>query len=120
MVMVSTTSKDTGNQRGKAIAIALRNQEVQQTSRLRNAMVLLAIIAFGTAMAAHAHAAEGVGNASGGFGRRSFHASADLQIHRIRTRYLNHPKCRSHQRVLDRSSATAESQHYTPTKGGLT
>jgi hypothetical protein len=67
MVMVSTASKDTGNQRGKAIAIALRNQEVQQTSRLRNAMVLLAIIAFGTAMAAHAHAAERVGNASGGF-----------------------------------------------------
>lgn len=67
MVMVSTASKDTGDRRGKAISIALRNQEVQQTSRLRNAMVLLAIIAFGTAMATHAHAAKGIGNAGSGF-----------------------------------------------------
>jgi hypothetical protein len=67
MVMVSTASRSTGDRRGKAIAITLRNQDVQQTSHIRNAMVLLAIIALGTAMATHAHAAEGIGNASGGF-----------------------------------------------------
>jgi hypothetical protein len=66
MVMVSTASRDTGDRCGKAISIALRNQDVQQTSRIRNA-ILLAIIALGTAMATHAHAAEGIGNASGGF-----------------------------------------------------
>jgi hypothetical protein len=67
MAAVNPTSREIANRRGKAIAIELcnENEDVRQTSRTRNAMILLAIVMLGTAVATHAFAA---GRMGGGFG----------------------------------------------------
>jgi len=61
MVIDDTTSRDTGNRRGKAIALHLLNESEQQTSRIRNAMILLAVVILSTTAAAHAFAAGPMG-----------------------------------------------------------
>jgi hypothetical protein len=55
--MTNSTSRATADRRGKTVAIQLRNQDLRQTSRMRNAMILLAIVTLGAAMATHAFAA---------------------------------------------------------------
>jgi hypothetical protein len=65
MATVNLTSRERANRRGKAIAIQLQNEDVRQTSRMRNAMILLAVVMLGTAVATHAFAA---GRMGGGFG----------------------------------------------------
>jgi hypothetical protein len=59
-------SKNRTNRR--AVAIALSTHNAQQPSRIRNAMMLLAIVALGSTMASHAFAAGRMGN---GFGASS-------------------------------------------------
>lgn len=61
MVTDDTTSRKTGNRRGKAIALHLLNESDQQTSRIRNAMILLAVVMLGTTPAKHAFATGPMG-----------------------------------------------------------
>jgi hypothetical protein len=71
MATVRTTSRETGNQREKTIAIQFSNENEQRTSRIRDAMILLAIVMLGTAVGTHAFAAGRMGGGvgfSGGFG----------------------------------------------------
>jgi hypothetical protein len=69
MTRVNITSRETTNSRGKAIAIQLRDDNLRQTSRMRSAMILLAIVMLGAAMATHAFAAGRMGGGlSTGFG----------------------------------------------------
>ena len=70
MAMVNTTSR--------AVAIQLRNEGLQRTPRMRNAMILLAIVTLGAAMATHAFAA---GRMGGGLGAefRGAHMSHGFQ-----------------------------------------
>jgi hypothetical protein len=71
MGTVRTTSRETGNRREKAIAIRFSNENEQRTSRIRDAMILLAIVMLGTAVGTHAFAAGRMGGGvgfSGGFG----------------------------------------------------
>jgi len=49
----------------RAISIQLSRQSVKQISLTRNAMILLAIVMLGAALATHARAAEGSGNGAG-------------------------------------------------------
>jgi hypothetical protein len=63
--MVNTISRETANRRGKTVAIQLGNEDLRQTSRMRNAMILLAVVMLGTAVATHAFAA---GRMGGGLG----------------------------------------------------
>jgi len=65
MAVVNIASRKTANRRGKAVAIQLRNEDLRQTSRTRNAMILLALVMLGTAVATHALAA---GRMGGGLG----------------------------------------------------
>jgi hypothetical protein len=70
MATVSTTSRETGNRCEKTIAIQFSNENEQQT-RIRDAMILLAIVMLGTAVGTHAFAAGRMGGGvgfSGGFG----------------------------------------------------
>jgi len=71
MATVRTTSRETGNRREKTIAIQFSNENEQRTSRIRDAMILLAIVMLGTAVGTHAFAAGRMGGGvgfSGGFG----------------------------------------------------
>ncbi len=65
MAVVNIASRKTANRRGKAVAVQLRNEDLRQTSRTRNAMILLALVMLGTAVATHALAA---GRMGGGLG----------------------------------------------------
>jgi hypothetical protein len=70
MVPVSSTSRKTGIRGREEIAFQLPNESAQQNSRIRNAMILLAIVMVGAATATHAFAA-GMGGGlglNGGFG----------------------------------------------------
>jgi hypothetical protein len=70
MATVRTTSRETGNRREKTIAIQFSNENEQPTSRIRDAMILLAIVMLGTAVGTHAFAAGRMGGGvgfSGGF-----------------------------------------------------
>lgn len=78
MAAVNTTSRETANRRGKAIVIQLRNEDARQTPRMCNAMILLAIVMLGTAVATHAFAAGRMGGGlDGGF--RGAHMSHGFQ-----------------------------------------
>lgn len=66
MAAVNITSRETANRRGKAVAIQLGNEDLRETPRMRNAMILLAIAMLGTAVATHAFAAAHMGR-DGGF-----------------------------------------------------
>jgi hypothetical protein len=78
MAAVNITSRETADRRGKTVAIQLRNEDVRQTSRMRNAMILLAIVMLGTVMATHAFAAGRMGGGlDGGF--RGAHMSHGFQ-----------------------------------------
>jgi hypothetical protein len=80
MAMVNTSSRETANRRGKTVAIQLRNQDLRQTSRMRNAMILLAIVMLGTAVATHAFAAGRMGGGLGlDSGFRGGHISHGFQ-----------------------------------------
>jgi hypothetical protein len=80
MAMVNTSSRETANRRGKTVAIQLRNQDLRQTSRMRNAMTLLAIVMLGTALATHAFAAGRMGGGLGlDSGFRGGHISHGFQ-----------------------------------------
>jgi hypothetical protein len=65
MAAVNLTSRETANRRGKAIAIQLRNEDVRQAPRMRSAMIFLAIVMLGTAVATHAFAAGRMGGSMG-------------------------------------------------------
>ena len=80
MARLNTASKETAR-RARAIAIEFnQNQGVEQTFRMRKAMVLLAIIMLGTAMATHAFAAGRMGDGFGlGGGFRAPHMSHGFQ-----------------------------------------
>jgi hypothetical protein len=69
MARFNAASKETAR-RARAIAIAFNQGAEQQSFRIRKAMVLLAIVMLGTAMATHAFAAGGHmgGGLGGGFG----------------------------------------------------
>ena len=80
MAMVNTTSRETANRRGKTVAIQLRNEDLRQTSRMRNAMILLVIVMVGASVATHAFAAGRMGGGlslDGGF--RGGHMSHGFQ-----------------------------------------
>ena len=62
----------TGKSHRRAIAIALRNQDAQRSSRIRNAMMFLAVVMLGLAMATSAFAADRAGN-NLDFSRGGFH-----------------------------------------------
>jgi len=80
MAAVNPTSREIANRRGKAIAIQLCNEDVRQTSRTRNAMILLAIVMLGTAVATHAFAAGRMGGGLGlDSGFRGGHMSHGFQ-----------------------------------------
>ena len=80
MATVNPTSRETANRRGKAIAIQLRNEDLRQTSRTRNAMILLALVMLGTAVATHALAAGRMGGGLGlDSGFRGGHTSHGFQ-----------------------------------------
>jgi hypothetical protein len=80
MAAVNTTSRETADRRGKTVAIQLRNEDVRQTSRMRNAMILLAIVMLGTAIATHAFAAGRMGGGLGlDSGFRGGHMSHGFQ-----------------------------------------
>jgi hypothetical protein len=80
MATVNLTSRERANRRGKAVAIQLRNEDVRQTSRMRNAMILLAIVMLGTAVATHAFAAGRMGGGLGlDSGSRGGHMSHGFQ-----------------------------------------
>jgi hypothetical protein len=66
MVTVNTNNPTT-TRGGKAVAIQLDNEDLRQTSRLRNAMILLSVVMLGTALATHAFAAGRIGGMGGGF-----------------------------------------------------
>jgi hypothetical protein len=74
MVTISPSSKDRANRRARTVAIGLDQLVQQQTSRTRNAMILLAMVMLGVAVATHAFAAgsgamNGMGYGTGsGFG----------------------------------------------------
>jgi hypothetical protein len=63
--MANTSSTETANRRAKAVVIQLRDDSLRQTSRMRSAMLLLAIVILGTAMATHAFAAGCMGGGLG-------------------------------------------------------
>jgi hypothetical protein len=78
MAIVNTTSRKTANRRGQTVAVQLCNEDLRQTSRMRNAMILLAIVILGTAVATHAFAAGRMGGGlDGGF--RAAHMSHGFQ-----------------------------------------
>jgi hypothetical protein len=78
MALVNITSRKTANRRGKAVAIQLRNEDLRQTSLMRDAMILLVIVMLGTAVATHAFAAGRMGGGlDGGF--RGAHMSHGFQ-----------------------------------------
>jgi len=60
MATLTTTTEDRPSRRTQAVAIAHGQAVQQQTSRM-HAMILLAIVMFGSALASHAFAAEGMG-----------------------------------------------------------
>jgi hypothetical protein len=60
MATVNTVPRD--NRGGRAVTNLLVNENAQQSSRIRNATILLAIVMLGTAMATHAFAAGGMAN----------------------------------------------------------
>jgi hypothetical protein len=61
MTMANSPTRTTADRRGKAVAIQFRSEDLRQTSRTRNAMILLAIVMLGTAVATHAFAAGRMG-----------------------------------------------------------
>jgi hypothetical protein len=80
MVNLNTTSREIANRREKTVAIQLRNEDLRQTSRMRNAMMLLAIIMLGAAVATHAFAAGRMGGGLGlDSGFRGGHMSHGFQ-----------------------------------------
>jgi hypothetical protein len=66
--MVSVNTNNPTSRGGKAVAIQLGNEDLRQTSRMRNAMILLSIVMLGTAMATHAFAAGRMGGMGDGLG----------------------------------------------------
>src|SRR5438067_11856716 len=66
MATVNTTAKNRANRRAAAIAVGFDHSIEQRNSRKRHAMILLAIVMFGTAMATHAFATEGMSGRMGG------------------------------------------------------
>lgn len=66
--MVTVNTNSAANQGRKAVAVQLGNENLRQASRTRNAMILLAIVMLGTAMATHASAAGRMGGVGGGLG----------------------------------------------------
>jgi hypothetical protein len=80
VAIVNPTLGETANRRGKAIAIQLRNEDVRQTRRVRHAMILLAVVMLGTAVATHAFAAGRMGGGLGlDSGFRGGHMSHGFQ-----------------------------------------
>ena len=80
MATVNTTSRNTANRRGRAVAIQLRNEDPRQTSSIRSAMILLVIVMLGTAMATHAFATGRMGGGLGlAGGDRGGHMSHGFQ-----------------------------------------
>ena len=78
MAAVNTTLRETTDRHGKILAIQLRNEDVRQTPRMRNAMILLAIVMLGTAVATHAFSQGRMGGGlDGGF--RGAHMSHGFQ-----------------------------------------
>jgi hypothetical protein len=79
MAQINSKSKETARHAG-AIAIASNQGVEQQTFRMRKAMILLAIVMLGTAMATHAFAAgRMVGGLSVGVGFQGSHMSHGFQ-----------------------------------------
>jgi hypothetical protein len=76
MAAVNITSRETASRH--AVAIQLRNEGSGQTSHMRNAMILLAIVMLGTVVATHSFA---VGRMGGGLdgGFRGAHMSHGFQ-----------------------------------------
>jgi hypothetical protein len=80
--MMTAQTENTTTRGRKAVAIQFGNEDLRQSSRMRNAMILLAIVMLGTAMATHAFAAGRLGNNvglsegfHGGHVRSGFHGS---------------------------------------------
>jgi hypothetical protein len=66
--MVTANTNNPTSRGGRAVAIQLGNEDLRQTCRMRNAMILLSIVMLGTAMATHAFAAGRMGGMGGGLG----------------------------------------------------
>jgi hypothetical protein len=66
--MVTANTNNPTSRGGRAVAIQLGNEDLRQTRRMRNAMILLSIVMLGTAMATHAFAAGRMGGMGGGLG----------------------------------------------------
>ena len=66
MATVNTTAKNRANRRATAIAVGFDHGVEQRNYRKRHALILLAIVMLGTAMATHAFAAGGMGGRMGG------------------------------------------------------
>jgi hypothetical protein len=78
--MITAQTKNTTTRGRKAVAIQLSNEDLRQTSRMRNAMILFAIVMLGTAMATHAFAAGRMGGGLGlGGGFHGGHMSHGFQ-----------------------------------------
>jgi hypothetical protein len=71
--VVTVNTNNPTSRSGKAVAIQLGNEDLRQTSRMRNAMILLSIVMLGTAMAPHAFAGDRMGGMGGGLGLGGFH-----------------------------------------------
>jgi hypothetical protein len=78
MAMANSISTATADRRGKSVAIQLRSEDLRKTSRTRNAMILLAVVTLGAAMATHAFAAGRMGDGLGA-GFRGAHTSHGFQ-----------------------------------------
>jgi hypothetical protein len=78
MAAINTTSGNTVDRHRRVVASQIRNEDLWQTSRMRNAMIPLVIVILGAAMSTHAFAAGRLGGGLDG-GSRATHMSHGFQ-----------------------------------------
>ena len=73
MVTVNTIPRQTDHRRGNAVAISVRDKNGRHSSRVRDAIILPAIVMLATIVATHAFAAGPAGGPRGGHMRGAVH-----------------------------------------------